>query len=129
MGTEISVGGGELLIHGDELSHNIAISDCCQSKIGNFLCDVNLSIGSMKVVLQCVYLVMFFVVVILGREELLKFGPGIFDIRFATPLFAGLIIKFQGTHIMISGLEDLAGRKQNISVGSVLDAVVDSLKV
>ena len=83
----------------------------------------------MKVVLRCVYLVMFFAVMLLSREELLKVRPGLFDIRFATPLFAGLIIKFQGTHIMISGLEDLAGRKQNVSVGSVLDAVVDSLKV
>ena len=91
--------------------------------------DADCIIGSMKVVLRCVYLVMLFAVVLLSRKELLKVCPGLFDIRFAMPLFAGLIIKSQGTHSMIVSLEDMVGCKRNVSIGSVLDASVDSFKV
>ena len=118
-----------MLINLGELGENVAIGNCCHGQVVQGLCDFDGRVGAVKVVLRRIHLVVLLAILIFGGEELIEMNPGFINLWFSTPHLAGFIIVSCGTYGIICRLYDLFCCESNITIGGILNSVINALEV
>ena len=123
------VGGGELLINLGELGENVAIGNCCHGQVVQGLSDVDGRVGAVKIILRRIRLVLLLTILIFGDEKLFEMHPCFIILWFSTPLLACFIVVSCGTYGMIRRLQYLFCCEGDVTIGGILDSVVNFLEV